>query len=98
MDVASVIAALPSFALQVALGAAVGAAAGFAYFTALRWNVDLFERGATPGAILLLLTRFALLSVLFVALAKLGAPALLAAALGLLAARRVTLRRFGGLK
>ena len=98
MDVASVIAALPSLALQVALGAAVGAAAGFAYFTALRWNVDLFERGATPGASLLLVTRFALLSALFVALAKLGAPALLAAALGLLAARRVTLRRFGGLK
>ncbi len=98
MDVASVIAALPSLALQVGLGAAVGAAAGFAYFTALRWNVDLFERGATPGAILLLLTRFALLSALFVALAKLGAPALLAAALGLLAARRVTLRRLGGPK
>ena len=92
------IAALPSLALQVGLGAAVGAAAGFAYFTALRWNVDLFERGATPGAILLLLTRFALLSALFVALAKLGAPALLAAALGLLAARRVTLRRLGGPK
>ena len=92
------IAALPSFALQVALGAAVGAAAGFAYFTALRWNVDLFERGATPKALLVLVTRFALLAALFVGLAKLGAPALLSAALGLLAARRVTLRRLGGLK
>jgi F1F0 ATPase subunit 2 len=98
MDVAPVIAALPSLAFQIALGAAGGAAAGFAYFTALRWNVDLFERGATPKAILLLVTRFALLSALFVALAKLGAPALLSAALGLLAARRVTLRRLGGLK
>ena len=92
------IAALPSLAFQIALGVVAGAAAGFAYFTALRWNVDLFERGATPGAILLLVTRFALLAALFIALAKLGAPALLAAALGLLAARRVTLRRLGGLK
>ena len=92
------IAALPSLAFQVALGATAGAAAGFAYFTALRWNVDLFERGATPIAILLLVARFALLTALFVALAKLGAPALLSAALGLLAARRVTLRRLGGLK
>ena len=98
MDVATVIAALPSLALQVALGAAVGAAAGFAYFRALRWNVDLFERGATPIALLLLVTRFGLLAALFFALAKLGAPALLSAALGLLAARRVTLRRLGGLK
>ena len=90
--------AIPSLAFQIAVGAAAGAAAGFAYFTALRWNVDLFERGATPRAILLLVTRFALLSAFFVALAQLGAPALLAAALGLLAARRVTLRRLGGLE
>ncbi len=92
------IAALPWLAFQAALGVVAGAAAGFAYFTALRWNVDLFERGATPGAILLLLARFALLAALFIALAKVGAPALLAAALGLLAARRATLRRLGGLK
>ena len=92
------IAALPSLALQVALGAAAGGAAGFAYFMALRWNVALFERGASPMAILLLVTRFALLAALFVALAKIGPPALLSAALGLLAARRATLRRFGGLK
>ena len=92
------IAALPSIAFQVGLGVVAGAAAGFAYFTALRWNVDLFERGATPVAILLLMTRFALLAALLIALAKVGAPALLAAALGLLAARRVTLHRLGGLK
>ena len=92
------IAALPSIAFQVGLGVVTGAAAGFAYFAALRWNVDLFERGATPGAILLLLTRFALLAALLVGLAKLSAPALLASALGLLAARHVTLRRLGGLK
>ncbi|BDV38066.1 ATP synthase subunit I [Methylocystis bryophila] len=92
------IAAFPSLALQIALGATAGAAAGFAYFTALRWNVDLFERGATPKALLLLVARFGLLAALFVALAKLGAAPLLSAALGLLAARRITLRRFGGLE
>ncbi len=98
MDVAPVTADLPSLAFQIALGAAAGAAAGYAYFTALRWNVDLFERGATPKAILLLASRFALLAALFVGLAKVGAPALLAAAIGLLVARRVTLRRLGGLE
>ena len=85
-------------ALQLTFGAAAGGVAGLAYFMALRWNVALFERGATPRAILLVVTRFALLSAFFVALAQLGAPALLAAALGLLAARRVTLRRLGGLE
>lgn len=98
MDVAPVSATLPSLALQIALGAAAGGAAGFAYFTALRWNVDLFERGAAPKALLLLVMRFGLLAALFVGLAKLGAAALLSAALGLLAARRVLLRRLGGLE
>jgi F1F0 ATPase subunit 2 len=98
MDVAPMIAEIPSFAFQLILGAAAGLVAGYAYFAALRWNVDLFERGVTPSAILLLLVRYAALSVLLVALAKLGAPALLSAALGLLAARRVALRRLGGLE
>ena len=98
MDVAPVIAEAVPVLIQLTLGAGAGAAAGVAYFTALRWNVDLFERGATPKAILLLVTRFAALAALFVALAKIGAPALLAAALGLLAARRAVVRRLGGLE
>jgi N-ATPase, AtpR subunit len=64
----------------------------------LRWNVALFERGATPKAIVLLMTRFAVLAAVFAGLAKLGAPALLAAAAGLLAARRAILRRLGGVE
>lgn len=84
--------------IQLALGAAVGVAAGFVHFTALRWNVSLFERGATPKAILLLLTRFAILAAALVGLAKLGALPLLAGAAGLLAARQVVLRRSGGLR
>ncbi|BBU64262.1 hypothetical protein MSC49_41970 (plasmid) [Methylosinus sp. C49] len=85
-------------ALQLALGAGAGFAAGLAYFRALRWNVDLFERGVTPKAILLLITRFAALAAALAALAKIGALALLSGALGLLAARRVVLRRLGGLE
>jgi len=98
MDVAPVIAEAVPILIQLALGAGAGAAAGFAYFTALRWNVDLFERGATPKALFLLAARFAALATLFAGLAKIGAPALLSAALGLLAARRAVLRRLGGLE
>ncbi|CAN2536023.1 hypothetical+protein [Methylocapsa aurea] len=85
-------------ALQLALGAGAGFGAGLAYFRALRWNVDLFERGVTPKAILLLITRFAALAAALAALAKIGALALLSGALGLLAARRIVLRRLGGLE
>ena len=85
-------------ALQLTFGAAAGGVAGLAYFMALRWNVALFERGATPKAIVLLMTRFAVLAAVFAGLAKLGAPALLSAAAGLLAARRAVLRRLGGIE
>lgn len=89
--------ALP-LSFQLALGAAAGLVAGLAYFRALRWNVDLFEQGATPKAILLLMARFAALAAALTGLAKLGALALLSGALGLLVARRAVLRRLGGLK
>ena len=86
-------------ALQLALGAGAGSSPrALAYFRALRWNVDLFERGVTPKAILLLMARFAALAAALAALAKIGALALLSGALGLLAARRVVLRRLGGLE
>ncbi|ATQ66544.1 MULTISPECIES: N-ATPase subunit AtpR [Methylosinus] len=87
-----------ALALQLALGAGAGFAAGLAYFWALRWNVDLFEQGVTPKAVLLLIARFAALAAALAALAKIGALALLCGALGLLAARRIVLRRLGGLE
>lgn len=86
---------LSSLALQGALGGLAGALLGYAYFTALRWNVTLIEKGAAPAAALLFVARFALLSAAFVMLAKLGALPLLAGAAGLLVARRVMLRRHG---
>ena len=87
---------LPSLALQCATGALVGAALGYAYFRALWWNVTLFDKGATAAGLLLLATRFILLASAFYMLARFGAATLISAALGLLAARRVLVRRLGG--
>jgi F1F0 ATPase subunit 2 len=86
----------PAMALQICVGASVGAATGYCYFTALWWNVGLIDRGAIAGAVLLFATRFALLAAIFVLLAKFGALSLLAGAGGLLAARRLTIRKHGG--
>jgi F1F0 ATPase subunit 2 len=86
---------LPQAALHALIGGSVGALAGAAYFTALWRNIALFERGPTPGALALLVGRFALLALVLLCLAKLGALALLAGAGGLLAARRFVLKRFG---
>jgi F1F0 ATPase subunit 2 len=66
-----------------------GALAGSAYFLTLRWNVDLLVRG---GPVLLALAlqmlRFAAIAALLAVVAsRFGAAALLAAALGLVAAR-----------
>ena len=84
--------------MKLAFGGLAGAAAGWAYFSALRWNVDLFERGAAPKAILLLISRFAGLAALLIGMAALGAPVLLSTLLGLLAVRRAVIRRQGGLE
>jgi len=93
-----VTAPLATAILQVVVGGAAGAAAGLGYFAALRWNVGLFERGATPKALVLALTRFAALTAVFISLAKFSAFALLAGAAGLLMARSLVLRRLGGLQ
>ncbi len=89
---------LPAAALQIGAGALAGGLAGALYFTALWWNVSLFEHGATPRALALLLLRFALLALVLIALAKLGALALLSGAAALLLARRLVIRRFGRLE
>ncbi len=86
----------PFLALQICVGAAVGAVAGYAYFAALWRNVTLIETGATLWAMLLFSARILLLALTLYALVRIGALALLAGAVGLLAARRLTLKRFGG--
>ncbi len=87
---------LPSLALQFSAGALAGALLGYAYFKALWWNVALIDKGSAATALLLFLARFTLLATAFFGLARFGALALLAGAAGLLAARRVALRRLGG--
>jgi F1F0 ATPase subunit 2 len=87
---------LLSLALQLCAGGLVGAIAGYVYFTALWWNVVLMDRGATGRALLLLATRIVALTLTLFVLVRFGALALLAGAAGLLAARRVLVRRLGG--
>jgi F1F0 ATPase subunit 2 len=101
MDLSAMIAptafdSLPAMALQILVGASIGAVAGYCYFTALWWNVGLIDRGAMAGALLLFAARFALLAGVFILLAKFAALSLLAGAGGLLAARRLLVRRHGG--
>jgi hypothetical protein len=86
---------LSSLALQLCAGGVFGGIAGYGYFTALWWNVLLIDRGATGRALLLLAARFVALTLTLFVLARLGALALLAGAAGLLAARRVLVRRLG---
>ncbi|MGJ0508650.1 MAG: N-ATPase subunit AtpR [Methylocystis sp.] len=87
---------LSTLALQVCGGGLAGAIAGYLYFTGLWWNVLLIDRGATGRAALLLVARVAALALTLFVLVRIGALALLAGAAGLLAARRVLMRRLGG--
>lgn len=80
-------------ALPVACGLVVGAVLGFIHFGLLRWNAGLLLGGDLGKAIALQLLRFALLAVVLDETAKFGAPALLSAALGVLTARNIVLRK-----
>jgi hypothetical protein len=86
---------LSALALQLCAGGLVGWIAGYGYFTALWWNVRLIDGGATGRALLLLAARIAALTLTLFVLVRFGALALLAGAAGLLAARRVLMRRLG---
>lgn len=84
-----------SLVLQLCVGAVVGAAVGYGYFSALWWNVLLIDRGAATRALLLFAARIALLAATLFGLVHIGALALLAGAAGLLAARRLLIKRIG---
>jgi F1F0 ATPase subunit 2 len=86
---------LPFLALQFCAGALAGGLLGYAYFRALWWNVSLIDKGSTAMALVFFVLRFAMLAAAFFGLAQFGALPLLAAAAGLLAARRLALRRMG---
>lgn len=87
---------LPSIAAQLATGLAVGILAGAWHFLSLRWNWPLFASGKAMPALALQLARFALTGALFLMLARVGAPGLLAGMMGFLLARAVAVRRYGG--
>lgn len=79
------------------LGFVAGLVLGAIHFASLRLNTDLFVEGGRAWlAALLLVGRFALLLVVLAALALLGALPLLCAALGLLVARSLIIKRMGG--
>jgi F1F0 ATPase subunit 2 len=75
------------------LGFVVGLLAGFIHFTTLHWSVRLLTSGTIAKALVVQLCRLGLLAAVFIVLARLGAPTLLSAAVGLLLARHLILRR-----
>ncbi len=79
--------AAPAFA-----GLIVGLAAGAWHFASLRWNGRLLASGRAVAACVLQLARFALTTALLLALARVGALALLAGLAGLLIARHRVVR------
>ena len=82
-----------AMALRIVAGFAVGAVLGALHFGSLWWTVSLYGRGAWLAAAGAQLGRFAILGVALFAVAQLGALPLLAAGVGVLAARAVVVRR-----
>jgi F1F0 ATPase subunit 2 len=80
------------FAALVAALAA-GAALGAAHFGSLWWSVVLLRDGRTVAGIAAQALRFVALAAALALIARQGAAPLLAAALGVLAARGLLLRR-----
>jgi hypothetical protein len=80
-------------ASHVALGLAAGVLLGFVHFATLRRITWLYLGGNLPLALGLQMLRLALVGLVLLTLAYLGAGALLAGALGLLAVRHLFLRR-----
>jgi F1F0 ATPase subunit 2 len=82
--------------LLVALYLIAGLAVGALYFGALWWNVRrLLGEGGALAILALTLGRLALVAAALTAASFQGAAPLLAAALGVLAARRIVVRAFG---
>lgn len=78
--------------VQIAVGVLAGAILGFAHFMTLRWNAGFYLQNRHGSALLVQLSRFLLLVVVLVVLAKAGALPLISALVAILAARAVVLR------
>jgi len=75
------------FAAQAAVGSIAGLVVGTAYFASLWWNTRLFTTGSSGKAIALQLGRIAAAVAVLILLARLGLVTLLFGALGFLVAR-----------
>mgnify|MGYP001195892948 CR=1 FL=1 len=84
-------------ALEILIGLAVGGVLGVVHFGSLLWVARRFADGGAALALTVQLARFAVLGGVLFGLSKMGAPALLAGAVGLLVARYVVVRRLGGM-
>ena len=83
------------FAAQAAVGFMAGLVIGVAYFASLWWNTRLFTTGSAGRAIALQLGRIAAAVAVLILLARLGLVTLLFGALGFLVARFPLLWGFG---
>ncbi len=83
------------FAAQAAVGLMAGLVVGVAYFASLWWNTRLFTTGSAGRAIALQLGRIAAAVAVLVLLARLSLVTLLFGALGFLVARFWLLWGFG---
>ena len=83
------------FAAQAAVGLIAGLVVGVAYFASLWWNTRLFTTGSAGRAIALQLGRIAAAVAVLVLLARLSLVTLLFGALGFLVARFSVLWGFG---
>ena len=80
-------------AQSLALGAALGAATGWAHVATLKASLPLAAQGRVWTFAGLQMLRFAGLAALLVALARLGPPTLIGAALALVVTRRIVIAR-----
>ena len=72
----------------ILLYCAIGALVGAGYFSALRWNVELYVRGRFAGkAVFAHLVRLLMIAGAFTLCARQGAPALIASLIGFQLAR-----------
>jgi len=78
------------------VGVGAGFAAGIVHFVSLHRSVDALVCGSSGWAALLHIGRFAASGAVLLGLALLGAGPLLAGFFGVVAARRMVLRRYGG--
>lgn len=83
--------------LVLALAFLGGGVVGWVHFVSLRRVVDAWANGAATRAVVFTVLRWAVLVTGAVVAVRFGAMALLLAALGLVLARAVVLRRSGGL-